>query len=248
MLRIGLLFVLLSVAPVAAQSDSCVLTGSVQDRTGTVLPSAIALLSSISVPASRYVAHANDSGVYSFSVSQPGSYTLELQAPGFFAVKLKSIELSSGQVKVMPLQILQEHPNGGCSDDIFPQDIRLLPFGGHAGTLTGRVRFRRPTDVGPDRLSRDDLALLRHIQISLLNARSELLGRKNAKAEGGFQFANLPPGAYRIEFKGFGVYDAGWSVAVPDDVEVQYYFPMEPCPNGNCDPALRPTRPISICE
>jgi hypothetical protein len=68
---------------------------------------------------------------------------------------------------------------------------------------------------------------------------------------GRFVFETLSPGVYGLNFRRDGFYPvnaAGYSYTVNVGWESRYYMSLERCPNGNCDPKLRPKPPIAYCE
>ncbi|MCU1337136.1 MAG: hypothetical protein JWO19_2717 [Bryobacterales bacterium] len=62
----------------------------------------------------------------------------------------------------------------------------------------------------------------------------------------------LSPGEYGLSFRRQGFYPeeaTGYFYRVKAGLESEYGpTALEPCPDGNCDPKLRPKRPVTICE
>jgi hypothetical protein len=62
----------------------------------------------------------------------------------------------------------------------------------------------------------------------------------------------LSPGVYGLNFRRDGFYPenaTGYDYSVNAGWESVYSsVRLQRCPNGNCDPKLRPTKPPAICE
>ncbi|MDE3179248.1 MAG: carboxypeptidase regulatory-like domain-containing protein, partial [Acidobacteriota bacterium] len=79
-----------------AQLGKGVLTGTVTDPTGAVIPNATVSLMSKATGVSRSVA-SNASGIYRFGFTDVGAYTLRVSAPGFANYEVAGIVITVGQ-------------------------------------------------------------------------------------------------------------------------------------------------------
>jgi len=115
------------------------------------------------------------------------------------------------------------------------RDLILLPEGSLFGRLSGSV-----VPVTPD------------VEITLVCRTFRACSSTKTDSNGRFSFDMLSAGVYGLNFRRDGFYqenatsyeyavNAGWeSIYNPKS--------LERCPNGNCDPKLRPKRPIQHCE
>jgi hypothetical protein len=218
----------------SAASRASVLTGSVQDPVGNVVPKVIVLLLSESDPTARYLTHTNNRGTFGLEDVQPGRYTLQIESPGFRQYNLSKLEIGPSP-KALPVIVLDlglaECPPG----TVHPVDIRLLPTGLQSGSLSGSFRLaiarplrfrRRPPHPA-------------EVSVELRNTKGELIRAARTTLTKGFRFADLPPGPYSIKLTGSGLYEETWPVVLRQDLEVDYAFPEEPCRESKCDPVLR---------
>src|SRR5690242_15962064 len=89
----AILLVSLFLAPAFAQNISGVLTGTVKDSAGSVIPSASVKLTNQSTSAAQTIT-TNDAGVFVFSSVLPGTYSVDVSTPGFRSYQVKDIELT----------------------------------------------------------------------------------------------------------------------------------------------------------
>jgi hypothetical protein len=136
--RPALIFIGISLV-MHGQNDTASLTGKVQDLTGAGMPNASAQLRS-EKHGTAFTAHTDDSGTFRVSGLPGDEYTLRIERPGFRSVTVRSIHISDGEQKSIPLLELTV---GGCPDgDRLPEYLRFLPTK-HAGTfeqLSGSIR------------------------------------------------------------------------------------------------------------
>jgi len=235
LLFINSIFVLAAAAILAAQDTSATLSGEVRDITGAVIPATNAELRSDDAPGTILSVRTDRAGKFRFAVLTKGTYTLRLTQQGFRITTLKSIHVATGEEKVLPpLRLDIERP---CGFPLAVQYLQLAPRERSIGILSGRV-------------VRDDVRPVDAATIKLLCA-DKICGETKTDSNGEFILFNLPPGAYyTLDVAHPGFYPWKW---MGFEVQAGYdaaYGPiaLEQCPNGNCDPRLRPERPLALCE
>jgi len=219
-MRIALAILLLPLSSPAAS-----LTGTIIDQTGAYIPHAALELASAT---NSYRVQADDMGVYQFSNLPAGEYTLTFRVPGFSNRRVTSIVLLESEQKQVPDVTLDIAPCGWLLRDI------VLLRGTLLGTLSGSV----------DPPAKD-------VDVTLVCRTFSACSSTKTDSNGRFSFETLPAGVYGLNFHRDGFYpenateyrytvNAGWE---------SVYRPMvlERCPNGNCDPKLRPP-PGPSCE
>jgi hypothetical protein len=222
-----------------AQEATASITGAAVDVTGAYIPKATVVLDS---GTRKYQIQADDAGVYQFSNLPAGEYTLTLQALGFYRLTVKPIKLLEGEQKRVPELILDVGASG-CGTP-FPPAFQLLAgeamFGGLAGSV---VRYG------------GSLQPVEGVDVTLVCRTFSACGSTKTDAQGLFSFGMLSPSEYGLSFRLEGFYPdqaSAYSVRVKAGLESEYgpVF-LERCPNGNCDPKLRPPRPpvqVVVCE
>ncbi len=93
----SLLFVLLALLPVTAQTYRGGISGTVVDQSGAAIPNASVTLTSTGTGATRQTT-STSAGVYVFQDLQIGTYSLTVSAPGFGDAKLNGISVNPGAV------------------------------------------------------------------------------------------------------------------------------------------------------
>jgi hypothetical protein len=227
----------LAAATLGAQTGISV-SGTVQATGGYPIAGASAVLSSESAPRQQYEARTDAQGVYRISVPAAGTYTLDLRALGFSAYRMLGLRLSTNEQKTIAPVLLKI--SGGCGDGPDPIPTRDLPEGTTTGVLGGRitvaangiiVKYREP------------------LQVVLLNAEHESVGRVTAKKDGSFRFPDLPEGDYHVQATGHLLYSESWDFFVIEGVEATYRLSMERCRTNDCDPEKRFVgRSITFCQ
>jgi hypothetical protein len=89
--------------PVRGYAQEAVLSGTVTDATGSVLPG-VTVTAVLEATGNKFVAVTDERGVYRLSV-RIGTYSLTGELAGFTTVKRGGLELLVGQVAVVPLQM-----------------------------------------------------------------------------------------------------------------------------------------------
>ena len=214
-----------------AQEGTASITGAIVDMTGAFIPHATVDLVSAT---KKYQVHADDTGVYQFSNLPPGAYTLAFYALAFRQVTVKSIMLSEREQKRIPeITLMVGYP---CGVQFDVRDfVRLLPVGIPFGVLSGSV-------VPP----------VEGVEATLVCRTFNACASTKTDSTGHFSFDMLSPGLYGLNFRGKGFYPesaTGYGYYVNAGLESIYRpVQLERCPNGNCNPKLRPAKPPAICE
>ena len=91
--RQWLWLLLLSAAPLAAQSLTGSITGTVRDEQGGVLPGATV---SLTGKTGTRVATSDANGAYRFTAVEPGDYTLSTELSGFTGPKAQAVSINVG--------------------------------------------------------------------------------------------------------------------------------------------------------
>ena len=210
------------------------LEGEVQDPLGAAIHWARVELALEGSFATSSVQHSDKDGRFRFSWVPAGTYSLKLESAGFETFTLTSIRLANGQWKSLPPLMLAV---GGTCHFPFVESYQLLPEGRHAGNLSGHVR---QIEEGP---------AISNAKVTLFCG-PKACGETKTDSRGEFTFFNVQPGEYALRVTHFGYY--------PLEVEehevrggfdqTDLPFRLEHCPNGNCDPRLRPKRPLFVCQ
>lgn len=95
-----LMFFLLAVCPMMAQTDRGTITGVVTDSTGGRVVGAKVSIKSRSTELER-VTKTNGSGAYTVTSLSTGTYQIKVEAPGFSELTLNNVSLDVGQTRTM---------------------------------------------------------------------------------------------------------------------------------------------------
>ncbi len=152
----SILALVLTVAPIFAQSQNASLDGQVTDKSGAVVPQATVTISAAERTQSSTIQTDND-GRYSFPNLAPGIYNLSVQAKGFRTYEQRSIQLLANQsaridagldigdastkVEVVADAAQLNVDNGSQQEGVPPQIINQLPLLVSAGTPRNAVQF-----------------------------------------------------------------------------------------------------------
>jgi hypothetical protein len=146
---------------------------------------------------------------------------------------VKSIVLSEEEHKPMP-DVPLEVVSVDCHGPI-RRDIHLLPLGAAFGQLSGSV-------VPP----------VADIEVTLVCRTFRECASTRTDSNGRFSFDMLSASVYGLNFRREGFYPkkaTGYEYIVNAGWESVYGpVQLDRCPNGKCDPKLRPQRPVAICE
>lgn len=228
----------LTMGPSVAQDGTASLTGKVQDISGAIIPGFVAELESVQAPINRFRTVGDAAGAYRFSGLPAGEYDLKLSRNGFNTLKVKSTLILDGEQRVMPILHLTAAYNCGPE----PLDsIRFLPSADNVGNFGGTVRIDKGLESG---------TLLSGADITLICSTGKACGAAKTDADGRFLFKGLPPGDFSIRVTKVGFYPAvASSYKVEAGVETVYWpIDIDRCHLGNCDPKLRPKKPLVVCE
>jgi hypothetical protein len=228
------------VALLAAQDTSATVSGEVRDIIGVAIAATNAELKLQDPPGSIYSVRTDNEGKFRFSGLPPGTYTLKLAQPGFKELTLKSIQVESGEQKILPLLRL-DVSTGACGGAVIDY-FQLLSTEQLVGNLRGHVLHEQKRYPGP---------AIAHAVVKLLCDDGKVCGETKTDVNGEFILVNLSaqdgytirvthPGFYPLEESGYEIREGFDST----------YWPvtLERCPLGNCDPALRPKRRLGVCE
>ncbi len=209
-----------------AQEAAASISGAVLDPRGAYISRMRVKLDS---GIRNYEAQTDDSGVYRFSNLPAGAYTLTLDFAGLNAQIIRSIDLLEREHKRIP-DVTLDFPSCG-----FSRDLILLRTETSFGRLSGRV--------APP---------AKEVEVTLVCRTFRACASTKTDDKGRFSFEMLSAGAYGLNFRREGFYPenaTGYEYTVNSGWE-SIYAPkeLEQCPNGNCDPKLRPPRPIRYCE
>jgi len=201
-LRRLLLLIIAIVALLPAQDTSAIVSGETRDSAGAGIPSANIELRLEETPRTIFSLQTDTEGEFKFTVLPAGTYTLVLEKPGFRTLTLKSIQVFSGEQKILPP--LQTEGSASCGrGGPVVQHIELLPTEQHAGNLRGRI-------------VRDEIHRIIHATVKLLCDERKVGGETKTDSNGEFIFFNLPardgiiirvthPGYYSQEETGYEV-------------------------------------------
>jgi hypothetical protein len=216
----------LAILVIAFSSPAASLTGAVVDPLGPYPAHPSVELDS---GTNKYKAEADDAGVYRFSNLPSGEYTLTFRLPGYGERTIKSIRILEQEQKRLPDVPLDLRRCGSSPD------LLLLPGEYLFGRLNGSVA---PAAAG--------------VEVTLVCRTFSPCRSTKTDSRGRFSFDMLSPGVYGLNFHRDGFYPenaTGYAYAVSAGW-ARVYSPvrLERCRSRNCDPKLRPQRPIAICE
>jgi hypothetical protein len=230
LLFIKLIFALAAAGVLAAQDTSASVSGEVDPFESDVQ------LTLQTPPYTIFSVRTANHGKFRLSVLPAGTYTLTAEFRGCPTLTLKSIQVGTSEQKRLP-SIHFEACHSGCGGAPAPKFFELHPTGQHVGNLSGRVMRdeRRPIARATVKLLCDD----------------KPCGQTRTDANGEFIFFNLSPSDnYKIRVTHPGFYPSELSdYEVQEDIDAAYWpLTLEHCPRGNCDPKLRPKRPLVSCD
>jgi hypothetical protein len=236
---INFIFVLAATGVLAAQDTSSTVSGEIRDIAGASIPVTNVELKLQDSPGTVFSVRADQEGKFRFSVLPPGMYTLTLKQPGFNTMTVKSIRLAEGEQKTLPLLRLDV---GFCGGLPSPNFLELIPGEQHVGNLRGHILREQKHYPGPP---------IAHAIVTLLCRDGKVCGETKTDVNGEFLFFNLPAGddfTIRVTHPGFYLLD-DMNYVVRAGFESTFWpISLEHCPNGNCDPRLRPKKPLGLCE
>jgi hypothetical protein len=226
----------------AAQDGTASLTGQARDILGQGLPGTLAELESTQAPVALFQTVADTGGAYRFSGLPAGEYHLKLSRIGFYSLIIKSVIISNGEHKTMPTFQLAPGASGDCSHD--PVELDAIPFLQSAdtvGSLGGTVRLGDGLGTSTP---------MSGAEITLICSTGKACGAAKTDSAGQFLFKALPRGYFSVRFTAEGFYPQDSPLyRVAQGVASAYTsLHVERCHLGNCDPKLRPTKPLVVCE
>jgi hypothetical protein len=212
---------------VAFSAPAASLTGTVVDETGASIAHAALELDS---GANKFQVLADDTGIYKFSNLPAGEYTLKVRGLGFHSRTVKSIRLSKRE----PNRLLD-----------IPLDVASI-----SGRSVDRILLVPESTFGS--LSGNVEPPARGVEVTLICRTFSVCKSTKTDFRGRFTFEMLSPGVYGLNYHRAGFYPdnaTGYEYSVIGGWKSVYSsVRLQRCPNGNCDPKLRPQRPVEICE
>jgi len=133
----ALLVALAGAAILLARDTSATLRGQVRPFPDGSFPGLTVELTLEQRPATIFSVRADDEGRFKFTVLPQGSYTLKVAQLGFGTVTVKSIQIASGEQKILPLVRLYVTPTDMITP--VPEILEVRSTDHHAGNLSGRV-------------------------------------------------------------------------------------------------------------
>jgi hypothetical protein len=199
-------------------------------------------LQSETAPTRVFRGKTDGAGEYRFAGLPADEYTLKLSIQGFVSLTIKPIHLSAGEQKtVRPLEM---GVGGNCGNKYRGADhISLLPAGTRVGNLGGSVLSEpEPGTAGSRPVAGAD--------VTLICAGGSRCGTTKTNSRGEYAFWGLLPGTFSVRIEPAGFYPTEQSdFRVQDGLETVYWpVEIEACHLGNCDPKLRPAKPLTVCE
>lgn len=237
LLFINSIFVLAATAVLAAQDTSATVSGEIRDATGAAISLGEAELRLQTSPHTLFSVGMKEDGRFKFTVLPAGAYTLSVSIQGFYGLTVKSIQLASGEQKILLPLRLDPAPSG-CAAGPIVEYLELLPTAQNVGNLKGRV-------------VRDGHHPIASVTVTLHCEEQPICGQTKTNINGEFTFLNLTPEQqYTMRFNRQGYYSGYEKVYSVQPGYDSIYEPviLELCPNGNCDPKLRRKRPLIVCE
>lgn len=220
----------IAIVLISLSAKAATITGTVVDPTGASIAHAVVELNSGS---EKYQIQADDAGLYKFPNLPVGEYTVKVTMPGFKSRIVKSIHLSEREPDRL-LDIPLDVAEIACGQPLVLDRI-LLPPGETFGILAGSVT---PPRKGVE------VTLICRTFTACKSTKTDIRGR--------FSFEMISPGVYGLNYHRVGFYPenaTGYGYSVIAGWKSEYSsVRLERCPNGNCDPKLRPQKPLVHCE
>jgi hypothetical protein len=240
--RLGAVFILHTIILVAQEQTSS-LTGKVRDVTGVGIPGVVLELKAEKAPSGEFRSAANSDGVYNFYGVPAGQYTLKLASPGFKWLTVKGTEIAAGEGKSLPPLQLNIGEVADCGGHGVLDYIRLLMPAGATGDLAGSVH----ADTAPVGGKTPPIG---GAEVTLICGVSKVCGTTRTDANGAFLFKAQRPGYSSIRVRRQGYYEINLPGYTIVEGTASMYIPifLERCPQGNCDPKRRPSKPMPQCE
>jgi hypothetical protein len=185
-------------------------------------------------PHTSFSIRSDDFGKFRFTKLPAGKYALTAEVRGCPRVTLMSVQVSSGEQQLPPMQFVA---CGICGSPA-PAYYELHRKDQGVGNLSGSVM-------------RDELHPIARATVELLCNEREVCSQSKTDSHGNFAFLGLSPDTvYAIRFTRSGFYpweSFGYRVQAGLDTT---YFPITPehCQNGNCISKLQPKGPSVVCE
>lgn len=221
-----------------AQDHGAGLTGQAVDTSGRPIAGVLAELRTESAPFHEQRTIANAEGVYRFDQLTAGSYSLKLSHAGFRSLIVRSVDISEGEDRSLPVLQL-EVGIAECSPHAVLDYMRMLRRGERGGDISGTVQV----DAGPATHA------VRAAEVTMMCGTGKVCGVTKTDSSGRFRFHALAGGSFSVVVRQRGFFpltEPGFTVW--EGLE-SIYFPieMEICPRGICNTKLRKRR-VGSCE
>ena len=218
-----------SVALLAAQDTSATVSGVVRAWDDGAIYGVDAELRLEESPHTRFSVRADNEGRFKFTILPAGTYTLTLAKRGFRTLTLKSIQVATGEQKV--LRPLRVEFDGSCgAGGPILEHLELLPTELHVGNLSGHVERSHGRPIA-------------RATVQLLCDERKVCGETKTDSNGEFIFFDLPPRndiTIRVTHPGFYAWE-GSGFRIREGLSATY------APT-TLDSGLRPKRPLIYCE
>ncbi len=229
-MRIALAFAILLIPFLSpAQEAAASLTGTLVDPAGDYIRRAPVELAS---ETESFKVQTDNAGVYQFASLPAGEYKLRFLAMGFQTLTLTSVVLKEGEQKRIQQVTLDVGLIADCGR--YPPAFHLIVGETVFGSLAGSV-----DEAGG-------------VEVTLVCRTFTPCASTRTNSKGLFSFKMLSPGEYGLTFRRQGFYPegaTGYAFLVKAGLESVYApVALERCPNGNCDPKLRPQKALVVCE
>ena len=100
------LLILCLAVPALTQNISGVITGTVADTAGAVIPNAQVALTNQQTRAAQSI-RSNDAGIFVFASVLPGTYTIEVSVPGFRSHQVRDVAVTMNERRSLGEIVLQ---------------------------------------------------------------------------------------------------------------------------------------------
>lgn len=224
-----------------AQSRSASVTGRVRDIAGTAVPEAQVEIWLEKTPDKISRGRTDESGAFAFDGLTRGEHSLSVASQGFNSLTVTSIPVSRGERTTLP--VLELSVGSFCGDGATVEYLRFLPLKDASGDWSGTVLLNEGG-------MRHAKVAIGEVEVTLQCGKGSPCRTTRSDSQGRFSYSNLAPGTYDIHAERRGFYPeliSGFRVLSGYE---QVYVPilLERCFQGNCDPALRPEKPLRVCH
>jgi hypothetical protein len=186
--------------------------------------------------ARTFAVETDRTGRYQLDRVSPGEYRFQVRSVGFRTYEIQSVRIPAGQRLRIPDTALRA--GDLCGKPLPRESVRMLSGAPGSGSLKGSVYLNVPLLV---------LSPFSRTTVTLICDGGRICRSTRASLLGNFDFRDLPTGWYDLKVSRGGFYlDEENELPVSAGLEHVYAsLRLDKCPNGNCDPKLRP---VKNCE